>query len=592
MQRLFAVLLFCFACVCLDNSAYARPGHGGAASGIASQCYTYTAQIADDGCVDAPAGLFFNTGLFTNARQAGQGQYYSAPGVHSDHPPPFNVAAVDYGIANYTDDAHLVDISSNIPSGCSLVTSGPYIRCNTTQSLAHYRFNDIGYFQAGGGLTLDDFHFTMGRATCRSFTGGAPFTQTSGSAAMIVTSGKMDFSSECQQTAHLYKKATDPGLATLATFNLTIASNTLTVNGSATGFIAVGEYLDWPGIGTDKVKITANVSPGGVTNCTGAACASSQWTVCKVDPASSTDACNQSAPNVGPIAGTTGPIEPSLNIPLKRGNGVGTPVIGKYLVALGYPAMFNDTGGGNNSITNSYLEIDGCCGEHNNFVVQQPNTGGDAHVELHQDFNVDVYKATSQPTGTAMLTTFTTSQNANTTKPSGYQITVDKSTNNYNVLIANPSLNSGSPVANTAAIFRYLSQGPTPASAVVKYTLSGGVATVTEFTSGAPLEVGEFLFCSGCASPAKITSFGTGTGGIGTYNVTNTTDTKSTPVSASAFFYPGIIGTYEAIGNYIDWGGALAPFSFDDGETFVTTRTISGNVNMSTGNACTDASCN
>src|SRR3569833_1347867 len=50
-----------------------------------------------DGCAAAPpTGQFLQPDFFSMARQSGQSQYRDASGARSDHPPPWNVAGVDY----------------------------------------------------------------------------------------------------------------------------------------------------------------------------------------------------------------------------------------------------------------------------------------------------------------------------------------------------------------------------------------------------------------------------------------------------------------------------------------------------------------
>ena len=77
---------------------------------------------------------------------------------------------------------------------------------------------------------------------------------------------------------------------------------------------------------------------------------------------------------------------------------------------------------------------------------------------------------------------------------------------------------------------RYCDHGAYGA-AVVTGSISGGVLTVSAVTSGA-LGLGAELSGAGIASGTYINSFGTGTGGTGTYNVVGTTSAASTTVTA------------------------------------------------------------
>ena len=79
----------------------------------------------DDGCAKANTdGSFINSTFFSYAKQSGQGKYYSAPGVPSDHPPPWNVAGVDYPVG-YSTSRKLKDPAiSPLPAGCTYSATG------------------------------------------------------------------------------------------------------------------------------------------------------------------------------------------------------------------------------------------------------------------------------------------------------------------------------------------------------------------------------------------------------------------------------------------------------------------------------------
>jgi len=72
-------------------------------------------------------------------------------------------------------------------------------------------------------------------------------------------------------------------------------------------------------------------------------------------------------------------------------------------------------------------------------------------------------------------------------------------------------------------------------TATVTGSISGTVLTVSSVTSGT-LVVGQTIFGSGVASNTVITSFGSGSGGVGTYNVNNSQTVSSTTITALGIF--------------------------------------------------------
>src|SRR5207245_1695484 len=80
-----------------------------------------------------------------------------------------------------------------------------------------------------------------------------------------------------------------------------------------------------------------------------------------------------------------------------------------------------------------------------------------------------------------------------------------------------------------------LNQGPYLGNSPTYFDITGSITsnvlTVTAIPGGVALAVGQqLLFLSGQPS---ITSFGTGSGGLGTYNVSSTSDIASTTITMS-----------------------------------------------------------
>lgn len=72
-------------------------------------------------------------------------------------------------------------------------------------------------------------------------------------------------------------------------------------------------------------------------------------------------------------------------------------------------------------------------------------------------------------------------------------------------------------------------------TAVVTGSISGTVFTVTAVTSGT-LVVGQTIFGTGVTADTVITSFGSGSGGVGTYNINNSQTVASSTISALGVF--------------------------------------------------------
>jgi hypothetical protein len=96
-----------------------------AVSGPASAHRTCAYQGYNDGCAAAPSdGNYVNKDFFAYAKQSGQGSYYSAPGTPASHPPPWNVAGVDYPVGYRTLVELLDPATGPLPSGCSYSATG------------------------------------------------------------------------------------------------------------------------------------------------------------------------------------------------------------------------------------------------------------------------------------------------------------------------------------------------------------------------------------------------------------------------------------------------------------------------------------
>jgi hypothetical protein len=104
-------------------------------------------------------------------------------------------------------------------------------------------------------------------------------------------------------------------------------------------------------------------------------------------------------------------------------------------------------------------------------------------------------------------------------------------------------------------------------------TISGTTLTVTATVSNT-VAIGQVLSGTGVTSGTTITSFGTGTGGTGTYNL-SASSTVSTPTQITATGGVGGTGTY--IVSTSQTVGAGTSFTFSGPTTAVVTGSVSGN---------------
>jgi hypothetical protein len=116
MRKYGCVGVIALASVCLLS------GTASADSKSKSSCQ-YTGY--EDGCAKAPSdGNYVNENFFSYAKQSGQGSYYNAPGKTSGHPPPWNVAGVDYPVGYRTSHKLQDPATAPLPSGCYYSATG------------------------------------------------------------------------------------------------------------------------------------------------------------------------------------------------------------------------------------------------------------------------------------------------------------------------------------------------------------------------------------------------------------------------------------------------------------------------------------
>jgi hypothetical protein len=283
-----------------------------------------------------------------------------------------------------------------------------------------------------------------------------------------------------------------------------------------------------------------------------------------------------SQPTLSGVTVTTGPVQSNQNGAFFAG-GV---TIAKYNADLGW-GQFANGGNGPDDFTLefNYAALVSRPSQHINFGIKQPDASKGALLSNYvQNFNTVWWTKDSYfGTGTGTLDQFTTLTNGG---PAMMVTNLSQAKNN--VLIANTTINGGTG-APTAALLRYLSQGGGNLG-TINFSLTGGVMTVTSVTT-VTLAVGQFVSCQSCSVPIQITSFGTGSGGTGTYNVSNSTDTIS-GTGAAVYLYPGQINNLDWEQNYLDATGSLANYVEDKGNVPVVSKTISGNINMLNGNVC------
>lgn len=508
-----------------------------------------------DGCAGAnQSALYIFPNFFTDVRQSGQAQYKAAGGSGSDHPPPWDVAGVDYPVGQYTPDAGLIDATVSAAAGCSIDLPNRRWNCGAGPIVVDgYRFNGMGIIQGGtpNGMTINNSHFTLTSQNCRFYTGTAPVNV---NGPLTVTNNTTDFSDDCQMTAKLYKTAADPGFITQSSGDASFNGTTLTYSAINSGTVRVGAWIDYPGMINGPVQITAG---SGLV-----------WTV-SVSQGTVT----------GPVTVTTGPTENAQNGAFFNGG----RLTAKYNANFGWGQFLNSGQAvGDQDIQYNYSKMLVKPNQHVNFAIKIPGPG--TINNWLQKFNTVYWDQNSyieNGGGTSTIDMFATLD------ISGAGSTITTLADfSYNTIVANKSLTpAGGFITNS--MLRVLSQGGAN-NANITYGLSGGVLNVTAFNSGAALAVGQYISCATCTRTTKITSLGTGTGGTGTYNVDNNADTVASATSG-VYLYPGKVTALNWVENYGDITGTNGGFFnlSDQKLVEIGTKNITGNINMLNGNVCT-----
>jgi hypothetical protein len=568
--------------ILLALASPAHAAHRGGPGGT-STCSHSSAGYAD-GCAGASqSAQFINPAFFTNARESGQGAYATRP--------PWDVAGVDYPVGQITSDAGLIDFASTPPSGWSILanTDGTTYQNGGSVTVSGYRLNDVMLYKGSGSLVFVNNHITMGKKSCLQSSGTAGVNVQSGSADAYFGNNTVDTDNTCSWRAELYGTAYDPGLTQQFSANITIAGNALTVNSGGTGYFSIRQYLNWSGIG-QQVRISANTSPGAITSCSGSACNGTTWTVCQLVIAANSGACNSTVTNVGPIAATTGPISPVTNAAFRCANvGGHNDCSAEKNYVKEFSTLLASGGGGTNLHRYNYVVLTGKTSDHDNLVANLIEPGSATTIPYYQDFNTVVWKKNSPSTGTTLLGTFLATNNTN--KVGGYQMSWDPFEASYNTVVTNGTDYPSASGKVTASMWRALQQG----SAVTTIcnnsgncagsSFSGTLLTVASVVSGTSLAVGDAVDCGALCTwtgAVRIASFGTGTGGAGTYNLNRNVGSISSLISLSAYRYNGILIHMNGTENYFDATGALTNFIFDT-KNDVGVCNMAGNVNLLTG---------
>jgi len=530
-------------------AAFASPADGrprGSTSGGASPC-PQGAGTPGDGCGSQLATASFqNSTFFSTVQQSGQGAYATRP--------PWNVAGVDYKIGAAPDNT-LLDVSTNVPAGCTLVPASHWIRCVNGVNLTGLRFNGWGIYADNEPLVINNSHFTMTADNCRNYQGSG-MVRTAGTGGVgggiTVTNSTFDFDDGCKMNADLYGTANDPGFIDQSSGTASISGTTLTYSSINSGTVRAFQYIKCAGCGTG-VKIS---SGSGLV-----------WTL------------SSSLGTLGPFTVTTGPVETNENGPIATG-GSG-PLVLQYNVNL-ESGQFASSSNEADARWN-YEKIISANGQHVNFIFNSPSPG--TTNSFVEDFNTVYWDQYAHDSGTGTMDYFTQKSGA------AGQVTATYVSLSNNVIVSNNSLPNSS--TNTNALVRFLSQGNT-SSGTIKYTMTGGVMTVTSVGTGV-VTAGYYAQCTACSIPILISAFGgtcagvacTGAGGTGTYLVSNSTDTVNmTSQFLTVSAYPGIITTLNANNNYMDKTGASGPYNFDIGNVPVGTLNSTGNKSLLTGASC------
>jgi len=305
-------------------------------------------------------------------------------------------------------------------------------------------------------------------------------------------------------------------------------------------------------------------------------------------------------PPVANVAGSTGPVQTTINGPLALASGTSKVTL-LYNANLG-SGQFASAGAAVLAKYN-YEEINSQGAQHVNFIFNAPAAG--TIDEFRMDFNVMAWLAEAEDGGTGTADLFT----ASTSSATNGMVTFNEWSVQNNIIIANKSAQTNN--YNTNSLIRFLSQGGGVPGNVgtANWTLNAiagsGIVSITSFTPASGgvghISTDDFLNCSGslplCSVPIRIINQLTGSSGAtcpdatcngltGTYSTTNTVNALS-KTGLGIAKYPGQIVQADVSGNYLDiigtQGGA---YNFDIGNVPVGTLNSVSNIKLTSGNLC------
>lgn len=149
-----------------------------------------------DGCLGvASYGNFQNSLFFSYGKQSGQRQYYNAAGLASGHPPPWNVAGVDYPVGYSTVSPLKDPAAGGLPAGCTYNprgsrAGGAIVVCQRIKNVTLQGWD----FSLHNCTVLDIKNDTTGTITLSNnkFVNGPNCSITNGYLATIENSAKAD----------------------------------------------------------------------------------------------------------------------------------------------------------------------------------------------------------------------------------------------------------------------------------------------------------------------------------------------------------------------------------------------------------------
>lgn len=602
-----------------------------------------------DGCAGAnQTATFVDPAFFTNVRQSGQGQYKAAGGAGSNHPPPWDVAGVDYPVGYYTPTGSLLDPNTTPISGCN--TNAVTISCTPssggTINIKHYWFNGVGLALNGTGTptyNFEDVRQTHTANNCRSYSGLGVFNSTTGNI-INVKNMTVDFDNTCAINASLYKQTYDPGLVANSNFTGTfsapgyISLGSLLVGTGTTGTMYKGAYIDYVGRTPGSTNATA-FQLNWLAHWKGTGHTSgSSFVVDSTDPSSPNAlptvgdvlTCSGCGANGTPIA--SGSAGSYVMVASVGTNGSGTTLMtgltkcvasacdnavwdttkaftssGAVAASTGpVEATANDAlqaGGaltieysanlGWGSFTNSGVNCNSTIFRYNFNKLLSRET---QHVQVNAKFGQNGCGATVPEItqnfnivywdryAWAGTGTSTISYFVTNTSGPGVSPLTTLVDMSNNVVITNTTP-SGPALNPTNALLRYLNQSG-GSTGNVNYNLSGGVLHITALNSGT-VTLNSYLFCASCTLPVQILTQTGGTpNGVGDYTISNTTNSAAEN-SRVIYPSPGQIDTLRWHDNYFDPTATDTIFSQDKSSVPITTSDFGGNINMLTGSTVT-----